>query len=121
MRASNAGPFCSRRRCSMAHTTTDTLNALLRGELSAIETYEEALADQGLPADCRTLIASTLLPQARRHVPVLDRLMAGLVERISPQEARRHLDADRNALLVCAYDSQEKFEQYHLEGAISLA
>jgi rhodanese-related sulfurtransferase len=41
-------------------------------------------------------------------------------ERIGPQEARQHLDADPDALLVCAYDSREKFEQNHLEGAIPL-
>jgi hypothetical protein len=45
---------------------------------------------------------------------------AGQVERINPRQARQHLDADPNALLVCAYDSREKFEQNHLEGAISL-
>ena len=44
--------------------------------------------------------------------------MAGLVERISPQEALRHLDS--GALLVCGYDSQEKFQQNQLDRAISL-
>ncbi len=47
--------------------------------------------------------------------------MADTAERISPQEARRHLRADPNALLVCAYDSDEKFRNNRLEGAISLA
>jgi rhodanese-related sulfurtransferase len=42
------------------------------------------------------------------------------VDRIDPREARQHLAADPNALLVCAYDSREKFEQNHLEGAIPL-
>src|SRR4051812_46226710 len=44
-----------------------------------------------------------------------------MADRISPQEARRHLQADPNALLVCAYDSDEKFRQNRLDGAISLA
>ena len=70
-------------------------------------------------ADCRTLIASTLLPQAQEHVSVLDRLMAGLVERISPPQARQRVESG-NAMLVCGYDSDEKFRQYHLAGAISL-
>jgi hypothetical protein len=29
-----------------------------------------------LPADCKTLIRSTLLPKTRGHIPVLDRLMS---------------------------------------------
>ncbi len=41
------------------------------------------------------------------------------VKRISPEAARRKVDS-REALLVCAYDSPEKFSQFHLEGAISL-
>lgn len=41
-------------------------------------------------------------------------------ERISVEEARQHLQSAPNALLVCAYDSQEKFEKYPLEGAILL-
>ena len=44
-----------------------------------------------------------------------------LAERISVAEARRHLQANPNALLVCAYDSDEKFRQNRLDGAISLA
>ena len=47
--------------------------------------------------------------------------MADTAQRISPEEARRHLRADPNALLVCAYDSDEKFRQNRLDGAISLA
>ena len=39
--------------------------------------------------------------------------------RISPDEAHDHLESG-NAMLVCAYDSEEKFRQNHLEGAISL-
>jgi rhodanese-related sulfurtransferase len=44
-----------------------------------------------------------------------------MAERISVAETRRHLQANANALLVCAYDSDEKFRQNRLDGAISLA
>ena len=47
--------------------------------------------------------------------------MADTAERISPQEARRHLRADPNALLVCAYDNDEKCRQNWLDGAVTLA
>jgi hypothetical protein len=46
--------------------------------------------------------------------------MAHIAERIGPQEARQHV-ASGQALIVCAYDSQEKFDQNHLEGAIPLS
>lgn len=41
------------------------------------------------------------------------------VQRISPREARQKVQQGE-ALLVCAYDSREKFSQLHLEGALSL-
>jgi rhodanese-related sulfurtransferase len=41
------------------------------------------------------------------------------VQRISPREARQRVQQGE-ALLVCAYDSMEKFSQVHLEGALSL-
>ena len=41
------------------------------------------------------------------------------VQRISPREARQKVQQGE-ALLVCAYDSMEKFSQMSLEGAISL-
>lgn len=41
------------------------------------------------------------------------------VDRISPQQASQRMQ-NNDALLVCAYDSNEKFEQNNLEGAISL-
>jgi rhodanese-related sulfurtransferase len=44
--------------------------------------------------------------------------MAAAVERISPQQAKR--DMESGTPLVCGYDSPEKFEQNHLEGAMSL-
>jgi len=43
-----------------------------------------------------------------------------MAERIGAQEARRHLQANPNALLVCAYDSDEKCRQYWLDGATTL-
>lgn len=40
--------------------------------------------------------------------------------RIPPDETRQKVTSG-SALLVCAYDDEEKFEKNHLEGAISLA
>lgn len=40
-------------------------------------------------------------------------------QRISASDARERLDAGQ-AVLVCAYDSRPKFEENHLEGAMSL-
>ena len=42
------------------------------------------------------------------------------VTRINVQETSAKLGAGE-ALLVCAYDNDQKFAQYHLEGAISLS
>ncbi len=39
--------------------------------------------------------------------------------RISPEEVRRKVTSG-SALLVCAYDDEEKYKRVHLEGAISL-
>ena len=97
-----------------------TLKVLKEGEEHGIKKYQDALQSEDLPADCQTLIDSALLPQTREHIPILDRLLAGLVERITPQEAKKHLNADPAAMLVCAYDSLDKFRQNHLEGATSL-
>jgi rhodanese-related sulfurtransferase len=46
-------------------------------------------------------------------------MASSTVERISPQPARRHVESG-DALLVCAYDNEEKYQQNHLDGAISL-
>jgi rhodanese-related sulfurtransferase len=43
-----------------------------------------------------------------------------MAERISAQQARQHL-ASGNAMLVCGYDSEEKFQENHIEGAIRLS
>jgi hypothetical protein len=40
--------------------------------------------------------------------------------RISPQEVRANVTSG-SALLVCAYDNEEKFKNNRLDGAISLA
>jgi hypothetical protein len=42
------------------------------------------------------------------------------VERISVQEAREKVGSNA-ALLICAYDDEQKFNKMKLEGAISLA
>jgi rhodanese-related sulfurtransferase len=39
--------------------------------------------------------------------------------RISPEEARKKI-LSNEAILVCAYEEEEKFRNMHLEGAISL-
>jgi hypothetical protein len=38
--------------------------------------------------------------------------------RIDPREVRRRLQAGDGLLLVCAYDSDAKFEQARIEGAL---
>ena len=44
-----------------------------------------------------------------------------MADRIEPETVKEHLESpEHDTLLVCAYDSDEKFEQNHLEGAISL-
>lgn len=49
------------------------LRALKEGEQHGIHDYEDALADESVPAELKELISATLLPRARAHVPVLDR------------------------------------------------
>jgi len=41
-------------------------------------------------------------------------------ERISPEEAYKKLETG-TALLVCAYDDEDKFKRMRLKGAISLS
>ncbi|UCD34706.1 MAG: hypothetical protein JSU90_10500 [Nitrospiraceae bacterium] len=43
----------------------------------------------------------------------------GEVERVSAEEGRKRVE-EGAALLVCAYDSEEKFQKMHLHGALSL-
>lgn len=45
--------------------------------------------------------------------------MLATAERISPKQAHEHMEKS-GAMLVCAYDSDEKCRKYHLEGAVHL-
>jgi hypothetical protein len=45
--------------------------------------------------------------------------LAIMIPRISPDQAHQHL-TDGKALIVCAYDSDEKFRANYLAGAMSL-
>jgi len=51
------------------------LQALKKGEEHGIKEYEKALQDSNLDPECQTLICSDLLPRARQHIPILDRLI----------------------------------------------
>ena len=42
------------------------------------------------------------------------------IARVAPTEIRERVLSGKT-MLVCAYDSDAKFQEYHLEGAISLA
>jgi len=54
---------------------TAALKALKEGEEHGVKEYEDALKDEHLPADARSLIRDTLLPRQRQHVGTIDRLM----------------------------------------------
>ncbi len=54
---------------------TAALKALKEGEEHGIKQYRSALDDKDLPADCKTLIRTKLLPEAEGHIPTVDRLM----------------------------------------------
>ena len=54
---------------------TAALKALKEGEEHGQKQYEEALQDGDLPMECQTLIRTTLLPQTREHISVLNRMM----------------------------------------------
>jgi hypothetical protein len=41
-------------------------------------------------------------------------------KRMSPQEVREHVQAGK-ALLICAYESDEKFQETALDGAVSFS
>ncbi|MDK2846438.1 MAG: hypothetical protein PWR02_1001 [Synergistales bacterium] len=41
------------------------------------------------------------------------------VEKVTPQDVFEKVQSGK-ALLVCAYDSEDRFRQVHLEGALSL-
>ena len=54
---------------------TAALTALKEGEEQGVSDYESALQDETLPADCKSVIVSKLLPQTRSHIAALDRLL----------------------------------------------
>jgi len=56
--------------------TRATLNALRAGEKLGARWYERALNSDVCPAECTTLIRSTLLPQTRSHIDTLTRVLA---------------------------------------------
>lgn len=51
------------------------LKALKEGEEHGVKEYEEALEDENLTPECNTAISTKLLPQTRRHIETLDRIM----------------------------------------------
>lgn len=52
-----------------------SMKALKEGEEHGVKQYEDALEDENLSPDCKTLISTELLPQTRSHIQTLDRLM----------------------------------------------
>jgi uncharacterized protein (TIGR02284 family) len=54
---------------------TAALKALKEGEEHGVKEYQDALDDQSLPSEARSLIRDTLLPRQRQHVQTIDRLM----------------------------------------------
>lgn len=52
------------------------IKALKQGEEHGQDEYKQAMADTAMPDECRTLIASTLLPQTERHIATLQRMLA---------------------------------------------
>lgn len=52
------------------------IKALKEGETQVILSYETTLNNDALDSEARELIKGTLLPQARAHLPVLDKLLA---------------------------------------------
>ena len=51
------------------------LKALKAGEERGVKDYESAVQDPEMPSDCQMLIRADILPRARTHLHVLDRLM----------------------------------------------
>lgn len=52
------------------------IRALKEGEEHGVHEYEDALKDEALDPEVKTLIRGTLLPQTRAHIPVLERVLA---------------------------------------------
>jgi uncharacterized protein (TIGR02284 family) len=93
------------------------LKALKEGEEHGVKQYQASLDDM-LPAGSHAVV-STLLNQTQSHIAALDRLLAGMVDRIEAEDA--HREVARGATLICAYDDADKCHEYHLEGAIPLS
>lgn len=49
--------------------------ALREGERHGLNNYKDALDDDQLTADCKTLIRTSLLPQTEEHIRALDRII----------------------------------------------
>ena len=54
------------------------LSALKQGEEHGIGEYEDALTNEQIDPGCKDVIRSQLLPECRRHVDTLDRLIGGM-------------------------------------------
>jgi hypothetical protein len=67
------------------------------------------------PGDVKLIAGSALYT-----LPKEEETMA-TVERIPADVARDHLVSNPGTILVCAYNSDEKFREHHLEGAIPLS
>lgn len=50
------------------------LEVLQNGEKSGLSDYEDALKDEGVMPECKTLIRSELLPKITEHISALERL-----------------------------------------------
>lgn len=50
------------------------LNALQRGEAHGRDDYEDALENDDVLPDCKTMIQTELLPKTREHIAALERL-----------------------------------------------
>jgi hypothetical protein len=61
-----------------AISLSTALWALCQGEEHAINEYENALEHDGLSGECLQLVRLELLPQKRRHLDELNRLMGGM-------------------------------------------
>jgi hypothetical protein len=63
-----------------------SLKVLKEGEENGVKNYEKALAGGSLDEHSQALIRDTLLPAQRRHIPVLDRLIAEHTSSSTPNQ-----------------------------------
>jgi demethoxyubiquinone hydroxylase (CLK1/Coq7/Cat5 family) len=54
---------------------TPALTVLREGEEYGLRSYEDAMEDEDLSADCKALVYDTLLPQTRAHIRTLNQLI----------------------------------------------